>query len=716
MKYYCVKQFDTTDCGAACLATICKQYGFFTSITKIREVAGTDKDGTNVYGMVKAANQLGFTAKGVKGNRDAFFSEIPLPSIAHVIVDEKLLHYVVIHKITKTYVVLADPARGVVKEKIEDFFKMWSGVLILMVPKNTFKKGDETQSIFKRFFHLILPHKKLVFDIFLASVGITVLGISGAFYFQLIIDDILPAGIIKTLHVVSIGIILLKLFSVALSFIRAQLLIYLSQKLDIALLLGYYDHVLKLPMNFFGTRKVGEIISRFQDASSIRNAISSATLTLMIDSIMVIAGGIILVIKSPLLFLIATCMIVLYAILVWIFNEPFKSANKKQMEDNAQLTSYLVESINGIQTVKTFSAEDSVATETEFRFVKLLRSIFKLQSMSNVQEGLKLLVELIGGTVILWVGTSLVLESRMTIGSLISFNALLVYFLNPVRNIIDLQKTVETAVVASDRLGEILDLEIEKGEEERKKIIPTSLIGDIEINDVSFRYGTRRLILENFSMKITAGERVAIVGESGAGKSTIAKLLLNLYQCEKGLITISDVAIADISIDSLRRKIAYVDQETFLFSASIMDNLTFGIDNPDYEEVIEVAKKAKVHEFVNELPLRYETVLSENGRNLSGGQRQRIAIARAMLKHPDILILDEPTSNLDAVTEKAIWDTITGYSEGITTIVIAHRLSTIKMCDRVFVMEKGRIVESGTHNELMQNEGYYRKLFMTQTE
>lgn len=716
MKYHCIKQHDITDCGAACLATISKQYGLSTSITKIRQVAGTDKMGTNAYGMVKAAEQLGFTAKGVKGNQEAFFSEFPLPAIAHVVVDGSLLHYVVIHKITKKQVILADPARGIVKKTPEEFFKEWTGILILMVPAQTFQKGKETKNIFERFWSLLLPQKRLVIDIFAASLVITVLGILGAFYFQIIIDDILPAGIVKTLHVLSIGVILLKLFSVLITVLRAQLLVYLSQKLDIALLLGYYEHVLKLPMNFFGTRKVGEIISRFQDASSIRDAISNATLTVMIDTLMAFAGGLILFFKSKVLFAIAFCMVLLYGVLVFLFNKPYKKANEKQMENNAQLTSYLVESLNGIQTVKAFNGEQTVQTETEFKFIRLLKSIFRLACISNVQEGLKLFVEAVGGVIILWVGAYSVLQGDMTIGGLVSFNALLVYFLDPVKNLINLQPNLQTAVVASDRLGEILDLEIEKDETELHKVVPSTLRGDISIQDVSFRYGTRQLVLEHFTMKVAQGSRVAIVGESGAGKTTIAKLLLRFYPFEAGTISIADYALPDIQLEALREKIAYIPQETFLFSGTILENLTFGVERLDMEEVIKVSKLAQIHDYINSLPLRYETHLDENGSNLSGGQRQRIAIARAMLKKPDILILDEATSNLDAVTEKAIQETIDAYSEGLTTIIIAHRLSTIRRCDQIFVMERGKILESGTHTQLMSKPGgYYRGLYQAQT-
>ncbi len=715
MRYYCIKQHDITDCGAACLATISKQYGLSMSITKIREIAGTDKMGTNAYGMVKAAEQLGFTAKAVKGNKEAFFSEFPLPAIAHVIVDASLLHYVVIHKITKKIVVIADPAKGIVKKTPEEFFEQWTGVLILLVPAQTFKKGKETKNIFERFWGLLLPQKRLIFDIFVASLVITALGILGAFYFQVVIDNILPAGIGKTLTVLSIGVIFLKLFSVAMTVLRTQLLMYLSQKLDIALLLGYYEHVLKLPMNFFGTRKVGEIVSRFQDASSIRDAISNATLTVMIDTLMALGGGLILFLKNRILFFVAFVMVLFYCILVLAFNLPYRKANEKQMEDNAQLTSFLVESLNGIQTIKAFNGERTVQTQTEFKFIRLLKSVLKLSSIGNVQEGFKNLVESVGGVIIIWIGAYSVLKGDMTIGSLVSFNALLTYFLGPVKNLINLQQTLQTAIVASDRLGEILDLEIEKSEDQHRKITPESLRGDISINNISFRYGTRQLVLENFSMEVRRGERVALVGESGAGKTTIAKLLLNFYQYESGGITIAGYALPDINLDVLRERIAYIPQETFLFSGTILDNLTFGVEQLDMEAVIQCARMARVHDFVNLLPMRYETHLDENGDNLSGGQRQRIAIARAILKQPDILILDEATSNLDAVTEEAIQETLNTYSEGMTTIIIAHRLSTIRKCDRIFVMERGKIVEKGTHDDLMKiQDGFYRKLYKAQ--
>lgn len=652
MKYYCIKQHDITDCGAACLATICKQNGYKIGITRIREVAGTDKQGTNVYGIIKAAETLGFSAKGVKGDKEAFFSEFPLPCIAHVIMDGNLLHYVVIHKITKKQVVIADPGAGIVKLTPEEFFGdvhkegkppkyQWSGVLILLVKSESFQTGDETKGLFQRFIHLLLPQKKLIIHIFIASLIYTILGILAAFYFKVLVDDILPDSLMKTLTTLSIGIIVLNIFKVILNAFRTHLLLYLSQKLDIALLLGYYRHVLELPMNFFGTRKVGEIVSRFNDASKVRDAISGATLTIMIDTLMAVAGAVILYLQNVQMFGITVIMVVLYLIIVLTFNKWYEQLNRKQMEDNSQLTSYLVESLNGIQIVKAYNAERKANRETEIKFVKLLKSIFDLSWVSNLQSSLKIFVELVGGVVILWVGSVCVIKGQITIGQLITFNSLLVYFLDPVKNLINLQPQMQTAVVAADRLGEILDLEAEKGENERKKLCPDSLSGDIVFKDISFRYGTRQLVLEDINLTIKKGQKVAFVGESGSGKTTLSKLLLHLYKAESGNILINDNNIEDIQIEKLREKIAYISQETFLFSGSILDNLSLGLDYATMDDVIEATKSAQAHDFINELPLRYETRLEENGANLSGGQRQRLSIARAMLKKPDILIMDE---------------------------------------------------------------------------
>lgn len=714
MFYIYIKQHDITDCGAACLAAVCKQYGLNLSISSIREAAGTDKRGTNVYGMVEAAKSLGFTAQAVKGDKKAFYSDFPLPCIAHVVEDEALLHYVVIHKITKKYILIADPAKGLIKEDPEVFFKKWTGVLIILVPTVSFEKGNKNKGSLSRFFSLLKPQKKLLINIFLSSLLITVFGIGTSFYFRYIMDEVVTYNLNRSLTIISIGVILLYLFKAILEFFRNHLMNYLSQKLDIPLILGYYEHTLALPMNFFGTRRIGEIVSRFMDASKIRDAISDAALTVMMDSLMAMVGGIVLYKQNTKLFFIAVILLILYGLVVFFYNKPIKNINQKIMEENAQVNSYLVESLNGIETIKSFNVESKAQTETEIKFIKLLKSAFKGNLIINSQTSIITAIATIGEVIILWVGTTLVLKGEISIGQLITFNALLAYFLTPVQNLINLQPKMQTAIVAADRICEILDLELEKQDNEKSKLKDISLKEDLIISNLDFRYGKRELILKNINMNIKAGEKIALVGESGSGKTTLAKLLLKFYTAEKGDIYFGNYNIKDINLDTLRNKIAYISQDIFLFSASIKDNLMLGNDDASFEDVIKACTLSHADEFINKLPLRYDTILEENGSNLSGGQKQRLAISRALLKHPDILIMDEATSNLDSITEKAIEKTIDELSDNITTIIIAHRLSTIMRCDKIFVLEHGEVIEVGNHHELMAKKGRYYNLWKEQ--
>lgn len=714
-KYYCIKQHDYKDCGCACLATICKTYGLKYPISKIREVAGTDKEGTSALGVIKAAEKLGFSAKGIKANKpEDIFGEIPLPAIAHVVIDNTMLHYVVIHKISEKEIIVADPAKGIVKYKPIEFFNIWTGVLIILTPTSDFKKGNEVKGVFTRFFDLLKPQKGLLINIFFASILITIFGIIGSFYFKFLLDDIVPNNLKQSLTIFSIGFIVLAIFKVIMEAFRTHLLIHLGQKLDIPLMLGYYEHVINLPMNFFGTREVGEIISRFNDASNIRQAISGVALTMMIDVFMVLIGGGILYSQSPSLFGLTIIPLVIYGIIVYSFKSSIEKVNRETMEKNSKLTSYLIESLNGIETIKAFNSEREVNLETEKRFIKFIKAIFKNERINNLQVTFKRLVESIFAIIVLWIGSTQVLNGSISFGELLTFNALLAYFLDPIENIINLQPTVQTALVAAERLSEILDLELEKSEQEDKKIKPQSLKGNIEFKNVDFRYGTRNLILKNINMTIKKGERIALVGESGSGKTTLAKLLLNFYQCEKGEILVNNYNLLDINVESLRDKIAYISQETFLFNGTILENLMLGNPYLTYEEVIDACEKAQIHGFINSLPLRYNTLVEENGSNFSGGQKQRLSIARAILRKPEILIMDEATSNLDSITEKAIERTIHDFSEGMTTIIIAHRLSTIMRCDNIYILEKGEIKEKGNHKDLLDNKGRYYKLWKEQ--
>lgn len=711
-RYYCIKQYDMTDCGAACLATIAKYYGLRKAITQIREIAGTDTKGTNALGMIRAAEKIGFETKGVRAEENELTSELNYPLIAHLN-KNGLFHYVVIYEVTKEEILIADPAEGIIIYEPEDFFKYWTGVLILLTPTDDFEKGDETTSFFSRFFYLILNRKKLVIEIFLASIIYTIIGIIGAFYFKFLIDDILGNNLISTLHVVTIGILGLRVFNILLGAFRSHLLLYLSQKIDISLVLNYYRHIVNLPMSFFDSRKVGEIISRLGDVSKIRSAISGATFSVLLDTLSVIFIGIVLYVQNSTLFMITLVYIPFYLIIVWGFSKYFRKIHREIMEKAADLNSYLVESLSGILTIKAFNGEEDAKLETEQRFIKRIKAIFKASLMKNVHYSSQGFLGTIITMGLLWVGGTEVINGNISIGQLMTFNALLGQFLGPLQNLINLQPMLQEAFVAGDRLGEILDLEKET-KHEREKAEFDKIKGKIEFKGVEFAYGMRRPALKDINLIIRSGEKIALVGESGSGKTTLVKLILKYYLPNEGKILIDDYNIKDINVNNLRSKIGYVPQDIFLFSGTVKENITFGLENVDIKDVIRAAQKAQIHEFINELPLRYDTLIEERGSNLSGGQKQRIAIARVILREPDILILDEATSNLDTTTERAIHDIFEELSQEITTIIIAHRLSTIKNCDRIVILSEGKIKEIGTHYELIKRKGLYYEFWLGQ--
>jgi ATP-binding cassette subfamily B protein len=712
-KFPCIKQQDMRDCGPACLATICKKYGLKIPVSRIRELAETDLEGTSVYGMIQAAQKLGFQSEGVRtSNKEELFDHLQTPLIAHIITDKMILHFVVIHKITNHCIIIADPEKGIIRYKPDEFFRLWTGVLIVLTPTIKFEKGNQTKSIYSRFWNLIFIQKNLLIGIFIASILITALGLAGSLYYQFLIDDIIPNHILSNLHILSIAMLMLTMFKIIFEFLRKILLLYMAQNIDIPLMLGYYNHVVNLPMNFFSTRKVGEIISRFRDGDKIRNVISEVTLTLMIDTLMSIIGGVILYLKNYKLFFLCFIPIILYMIFIFTFHKKLKKVNVKVMEDNATLTSYLVESLEGIETIKAYNGEELIKNKTKNNFINLIKSGFRLGLTYNVQESLKSGVS--GGFAIflLWFGGSLVLKGEMTIGELISFNVLLAYFIDPISRIMNLQPKLQEAIVASDRLGEILDLDLEKQGKETKK--PDSLSGYIVLEHVNFAYGCKDNILNDVNIHINQGEKIALVGESGSGKTTIAKLLMGFYKIKEGQISINTYNINDIDRDILRNRISYISQDSFFFSGTIRSNLEFAYEGVTFDEMVNACKKAHIHDYIMGLHSGYDFVLEEKGMNLSGGQRQRLSIARALLKKPDILIMDEATSNLDLITESAIQKTLEQCVNGITTIIIAHRLSTIKRCDKIYVIDKGNMVEVGNHDELINKKGIYHNLWSEQ--
>lgn len=727
MSYSCVKQHDIKDCGPACLSTICRNYGKKISIAKLRELTKTDNIGTNIYGLVDGATKIGLNATPLEGTQEELLeavskNEIKLPVIAHVIINKHLLHYVVIHKITTSYLIIADPAKGIVKYSYDDFFSIWTGHIITFNKTRRFTMMNETKGTLARFFVLIRAQKVQLFSIFLISILITAISLAGAYAFKLIIDGIVLKDnntnqlqqIFNNIHIIGIALLALYTIQAAAQVLRSMLVAKLSNSLDTAVMLEYYNHVVSLPMKFFSTRKTGEILSRFSDASKIREAISNVALTVMIDLVLALAGGYILFVLSPVLLLISVFIIVLYLLLIICFNSPIKKISYEGMESNAQLSSYLKESIDGIETVKAFSNENAVKAQTKNKLAKLFDKLYKCSIIYSLQDTLSSFIASAGTAVILWIGIILVQKGTITLGSLITFQAMMTYFIDPMKNIIELQPTIQTAVVAADRLSDMLDVEVEKMESLTDK--PYKFSNRILFDNISFRYGNREMVLNDIHIEIKRGERVALVGESGSGKTTLVKLLMNLYAPEKGAIYIDDVNIKNIALRTIRNKIAYISQDIFLFSDTIKNNLKIGREDISDDEILTVCSQSLADKLIEKQSLGLDTMLEENGNNLSGGEKQRLAIARALLRNPDILIMDEATSNLDSITEKMIDNTIFNLSNNITCIMIAHRLSTIMKCDKIYVMERGHIVETGTHQELLNKKGTYYSYWKEQIQ
>ena len=660
--------------------------------------------------MIKGLDYLGFDSKAVKVEDKKIDNSVSFPIIAHIQSRNNFLHYVVVHDVSNKRIIISDPESGIKKLSHKEFSEIWTGILLLIEPKKDFQKRNEKDNSLSRFFYVLKNQKSLLFNIFLASILYTVLGIVTSFSSKFLIDYILKDKLMTTLTVMVVGMVILEIIQMLLSIFRGYLLIFLGQRIDIAILLGYYNHVIKLPMNFFSTRKTGEITSRFSDADNINDAVAETVLTLMLDVITAVTGGIIVYIQNQYLLFVSIVILLLYVVIVFSFKEILKKINNDVLENNSQLTSFIIQSINGIETIKAYNLEKNIQDETEFKYLKVIKSSFKRSKIYNLLTFLSGVVELIGNTLIMWVGAIQVINGKLTLGEMMVFNTLLGYFTNPVKNLISLQPTIQTATVSADRLGEIIDLDIEQSDE---KMIPQNLKGDIEIKGLNFRYGTRELILKNINMKIKQGEKIALVGESGSGKTTLAKLILKFYDFEKGDININNFNLKDIDNTFLRNKISYISQDMFLFNKTIKENLMLS-DEIEIDDVIELSKKVNAYEFINELPQRFDYMIEENGTNLSTGQKQRLSILRALLKKPDILIMDEATSNLDSITESAIQKTLNNPEFNMTTIIIAHRLSTIRLCDRIYVLDKGEIIEAGTHEELIELKNKYYTLWKEQ--
>jgi ABC-type bacteriocin/lantibiotic exporter with double-glycine peptidase domain len=688
---------------------IMSYYGRETRIAEVQERCGVGRDGLTARSIVKAARQYGLRVRAVSVKQNDF-SAVALPAVVHW----EFNHFVVVERWSKRHVDLVDPAVGRRRLTHDEFEEGFTGITMMLEPGLQFeqKAPPRTLSLWT-YTRSMLTVKGIVVQVIMASFLLQVLGLGIPLLTAVIIDNIIPANNVHLLLLLGIGAVLLVITQSITSLFRALLLIYLQTRIDAQMMLNFFEHLLSLPYRFFQLRMNGDILSRVESNTAIRNLLTSQMVSTLLDSSTVIVYFVVLVWQSHLIAGIAVGVGIFQVSLLLLTAPAVRRLTQRDLAAQGKAQGYLNEALSGIATIKAAGAEHRAFDRwTNLFFDQMNTSVRRNYLLSVIGVILELLHTL-SPLMLLWVGAMQVIEGHMEIGTMLALNTLAALFLTPLSSLATGGQKIQIAQAHFERLADVLEAEPEQ--DLQQVHTPPRLTGQVEVRDVNFQYapGTP-MILQGINVQIRPGQRVALVGRTGSGKSTLGKLLIGLITPTDGTILYDGIPLDTLNYREVRSQFGVVLQEASIFSGSIRENIAFNNPYMSMEEVVQSAKLAAIHEDIEKMPMRYETVVSEGGSAFSGGQRQRLALARALAHQPAILLLDEATSALDVATERAVEQNLDRFT--CTQIVIAHRLSTIRNADVILVLDEGSILEYGTHEMLLRRNGFYARLIQTQLE
>ena len=692
MKYPFVKQEGIKDCGVASLQMIVIYYHGYINLEQLRNMTKTGKEGTNAYHLIEAANKIGFEAKGVKCEFDNLNSKnLLLPCIANVTLDNSYLHFLVIYEVNfkNKYLIIGDPASKLRRVSFDYFKLVFNKVLIILKPVSPIPLQEKVD-IYSFVFKTIKQHHILLKQLLFLSLFITIFSIVSSFYIQNMIEQINNHSKHNLLIIFYIffSICLLKLIT---DFFRNKILIYINQKLDINLMVENFKKIIELPYHYYKNRTTGEVVARFNDLSSVRDIISKFFLSVFIDLPLTLITLVFMFMINHRLFLISLFMLIIYLILIWIFRNKYRDYICDVSESRSKVNTYMVESLQGFETIKGLHIEKRVNDNFEKKYVNLLKHLFNYHSFYFIMHSFKDAINNIGFVIIILLGSLYVLNDNMTIGQLMTFNALLTIFLEPIRSIIDLDNSINEAKNALKRILELIFYK------ERGGVIKHYIKGSIEFKNLTYTFDDRSNVLVDVNIHIEQGKKIAIIGKSGSGKSTLFKLLMKYYEVDMGKIFVDGIDINNYEKPYLNN-IVYISQNEILFTDSIYNNIN--LDNSDSRSFLNVCKSCYVDEIIKRSNLGYNMLLEENGGNISGGERQRIILARTLLRNFSILIIDEGTNQIDINLERKIIKNIFNLYKFKTIIFITHRMDNIDLFDQLIELQDGQVMR----NEMKDGE------------